>query len=253
MHISLAAETLFHWNGIPITNSLITTWVVVALLCILGVSVGLTFRKLPQGLQHFFEMVYEIFDKMAIELIGEAGRKYVPLVVTFFLFIIISNWMGVLPGVGSLGINVHHGEEVEFLPLFRGANADLNTTLALALTSVVLTQVFSIQVSGVVGHLKHFKNPLELISEFSKVLSFAFRLFGNVFAGEVLLLAGGTILAVLMQQDHPALGIAGGFIQAPFLMLEVFVGFIQAFIFSVLTLSFISGYVKAHGDHAPAH
>lgn len=246
MHISLSAETLFHLGSIPITNSLITTWIVVALLSVMAIVVGKNFQRLPRGLQHIFEMAYEMFDSMAAGLIGEKGHKYVPLVVTFFLFIIVSNWLGVLPGVGSVGFNRVHGGETEFVPLFRGANADLNTTLALALTSVILTQFYSIQVSGIAGHLKHFKNPLEIVSEFSKILSFAFRLFGNVFAGEVLLLAGGTILVIVTKQQNALYGIVGGLVQTPFLMLEVFVGFIQAFIFSVLTLSFISGFVNAH-------
>lgn len=246
MHISLAAETLFHIGFFPITNSLISTWIVVVLLSVLALIVGRNFKRLPVGLQHIFEMAYEMFDNLAKGLIGETGKKYVPLVVTFFLFIIVSNWLGVLPGVGSIGFNRIHGEEHEFIPLFRGANADLNTTLALSLTSVLLTQFYSIRVSGLLGHLKHFKNPLEIVSEFSKVLSFAFRLFGNVFAGEVLLLAGGTILVIVTNQNNVAYGLVGGLVQTPFLMLEVFVGFIQAFIFSVLTLSFISGFVNTH-------
>jgi F-type H+-transporting ATPase subunit a len=249
MHLSLVAETLFHIGSFPVTNSILTTWIVVTLLSGFSIYIGTHFRRLPQGIQHVFEMVYQMFDNMAHDLVGETGRKYVPLVVTLFLFIITSNWLGVLPGVGSLGFYREVHGETEFIPLLRGANADLNTTLALALISVVMTNIFGLRASGLLGHLKHFINPLEIVSEFSKILSFAFRLFGNVFAGEVLLLAGATILVMLTKQNNLLFGIPGGLIQAPFLMLEVFVGFIQAFIFAVLTLSFISGFVKSHAAH----
>jgi F-type H+-transporting ATPase subunit a len=246
MHISLVAETLFHVWGIPITNSLLTSWLTMLILIISGVFVGKNYKKLPDGLQHFFEMAYEMFENMAVGIIGEKGKKYVPFVVTFFLFIILANWLGVLPGVGSLGFNViEHGEK-EFVPLFRGANADLNTTLALALTSVIITQAYGISANGIKKHLGHFKNPLEIVGEFSKILSFSFRLFGNVFAGEVLLLAGASMIVLATGQINTLYGIPGGLIMTPFLMLELFVGFIQAFIFSVLTMVFISIYVKAH-------
>jgi F-type H+-transporting ATPase subunit a len=210
----------------------------------LGLGVGLRYKKLPSGLQHIFEMAYEAFDDLAVGIIGEKGKKYTPLAVTFFLYIIFSNWLSLLPGVGSLGMKVlEHGEEV-FVPFFRGGNADLNTTLALALVSVGATQIYGIQASGLVGHLHHFANPLEIVGELSKILSFGFRLFGNVFAGEVLLLAGASMMMLITGKNLTLYGIPGGIIQTPFLMLEIFVGFIQAFIFSVLTLSFISVYVQ---------
>lgn len=244
MHISLAAETLFHIGIVPITNSFITSMISVIILITLGLIVGLKYQKLPNGLQNIFEMAYESFEGLATGIIGEKGRKYVPLVVTFFLFIIFSNWLSLLPGVGSIGMyEVEHGEKV-FVPFFRGGNADLNTTLALAIISVVAAQIYGIQSSGLLHHLKHFTNPLEIVGEFSKVLSFGFRLFGNIFAGEVLLLAGASMLMLVTGKNLAVYGIPGGLIQTPFLLLELFVGFIQAFIFSVLTLSFISVYVQ---------
>lgn len=246
MHISLAAETLFHVGNIPITNSFLTSWVAMLVLMGAGIFVGTNYKKLPEGLQHFFEMVYEMFENMAVGIIGHDGKKYVPLVVTFFLFIILANWIGVLPGVGSIGFyEMKHGEKL-FVPLFRGGNADLNTTLALAIISVVMTQTFGIKASGLKRHLHHFINPLEIVSEFSKVLSFSFRLFGNVFAGEVLLLAGASMIVLATGVNNAAFGIPGGLIMTPFLILEFFVGFIQAFIFGVLTLVFTSIYVKQH-------
>ncbi len=248
MHISLAAETLFHWGHVPITNSFITSMIATLILILIGVLVGKNYKRLPTGAQHFFEMAYEAFDDLAVGIIGEKGRKYVPLVVTFFLYIMFSNWLSLLPGVGSIGMHVvEHGHEI-FVPLLRGGNADLNTTMALALVSVIAAQIYGIKASGLAGHLKHFKNPLEIVGEFSKILSFGFRLFGNIFAGEVLLLAGATILVLVTKQENVWFGIPGGLVQTPFLMLELFVGFIQAFIFAVLTLSFISIYVS-HESH----
>lgn len=249
MHISVSPEVLFHLGPVAITNSILTSWITVALLMIIGITVGATFRRLPGFVQQIFEMAYETFENLAVSVIGDNGKKYVPLVVTFFLLIVASNWLGVLPGVGSLGIWHQNHQELEFTPLFRGANADLNTTLALALISVVVTQVIGIRAQGIGRHLSHFKNPLEIVSEISKVLSFAFRLFGNVFAGEVLLVAAASMISLAVGSTQGWHAIPGGFIQAPFLMLEVFVGFIQGFIFSVLTLSFIGIYVSHQKTH----
>ena len=158
---------------------------------------------------------------------------------TLFIFIIFLNWFGLLPGVGTIGFyEIEEGHEVAekvFVPLFRAGSADLNTTLALALISVVSIQISGIKTLGkeYIGRFFNFKNPiyffvgiLELISEFSKIISFAFRLFGNIFAGEVLL----TVIAFLIPVIAPL----------PFLGLELFVGFIQALVFSMLTSVFLS-------------
>ncbi|OGD09200.1 ATP synthase F0 subunit A [Candidatus Amesbacteria bacterium RIFOXYB1_FULL_44_23] len=248
MHISLSAETLFFLQGIPITNSFLTSTIVIILLSVAAILVGVNYQKLPSGLQHFFEMAYEMFEDLAVSIMGDKGRKYVPLCVTFFLFIISANWLALVPGVGSIGFWEHvHGEKI-LVPFLRGANADINTTLALALVSVGAAQVYGVKVSGLIGHLKHFTNPLEIVGEISKVLSFAFRLFGNIFAGEVLLLAAASMLILVTGQETASFGVVGGLIQVPFLMLEIFVGFIQAFIFTVLSLVFISLYVT-HESH----
>ncbi len=154
------------------------------------------------------------------------------------MWIIMQNWSGLLPGVGSILVKVGH----EHIPLFRGNNADINATLALSLFSVGMTQVYGIRFLGFPTYIKkyiNFSNPiqfilgiLEIMSEISKVLSFSFRLFGNIFAGEVLL----TIVAFLV----PVLA------SFPFLILEVFVGFIQALVFSMLTSVFFSLAVSHH-------
>ena len=167
-----------------------------------------------------------------------------PLLFTFFLFIIIGNWVGLLPGVGSVGFYevTEHGEI--FVPLFRGPNADLNMTLALSLISVSVTQYLSVKTLGIKAYLArfiNFKNPikffvgiLELVSEFAKVLSFSFRLFGNIFAGEVLLAVMVFLIPVI--------------IPVPFLILEVFVGFIQALVFTMLTTIFVVVATEEHHE-----
>ena len=166
----------------------------------------------------------------------EQAKKFFPLVATIFLFILFNNWVGVLPGTGSVGFYEEHGGERSFVPLLRSANSDLNTTFALALISVVAIQWYGIRKLGFLQHISKFlvftKGPiqffvgiLELIGEFAKVLSFSFRLFGNIFAGEVLLLIIMTLVPVIAP--------------FPFIMLEFFVGFIQALVFAMLTLIFL--------------
>ena len=163
----------------------------------------------------------------------EASLRYLPLIATIFLFVMISNWLGLLP-VSPL--TLHH------VPLLRAPTSDLNFTIALAVISVLSVNFLgaaAISVRRHIGKFLNFKSPimffvgaLELISEFVKIISFSFRLFGNIFAGEVLL----AIVGALLPYAAPL----------PFLFLEVFVGFIQAFIFSMLTLVFLGMAVQEH-------
>ncbi|MEO0122390.1 MAG: F0F1 ATP synthase subunit A [candidate division WOR-3 bacterium] len=259
IHISIAAEELFRIGPLPVTNSLLVTYLTILLFIIIIALIRAKKNIIPVGIQNVVEYIMEYFYNLVCEVFGseEKGRKFFPLVMTIFLFVLIINWFGLLPGVGSIGIyreRPAHAEQVEhkdntveeshapeikehkeFVPLFRGASADLNTTLALALISVIFTQIYSIQILGFKGFLKRFiklKNPimffvgiLELIAEIAKIISFSFRLFGNIFAGEVLL----TVMLFLLPLAIPV----------PFLALEIFVGIIQAIIFSFLTLFFI--------------
>ena len=177
------------------------------------------------------EKAYMFFKNIA----GERTDVIFPLLMTFFLFIIFGNWIGLLPGVGSIGFYEITEHEKLLIPYLRGPNADLNTTFALALISVSVTQYLSVKTLGFKVYVSKFiniKNPikffvgiLELISEFAKILSFSFRLFGNIFAGEVLLAVMIFLVPIL--------------VPVPFLILEVFVGFIQALVFTMLTTIFI--------------
>jgi F-type H+-transporting ATPase subunit a len=245
LHISLAAEKVGHIGSFPVTNSLLTTWIVMALL---GIFAVLSTRKLsliPGSLQLVAETIvgglYDFFSTV----VGTRIKQFFPLIATFFLFIILSNWFGLLPGVGTVGF--FHGEE--FTPLLRAGTADLNLTVALALISIVSIQYYGFKTLG--GHYTsrflNFKDPiyfflglLEILSQLSSILSFAFRLFGNIFAGEVLL----AVMAFLMPFVVPL----------PFLAMELFVGFIQALVFSMLTAVFLVIAVT-HGaeEHAKAH
>lgn len=276
MHIPpLKPEVLFNLGPLPFTNSLLTSLLAITLLCIAAIIVGLNYKRLPSGLQHIFEMVYEMFENLAVDALGKSGRKFVPFVATLFLFILVNNWMGILPGVGSIGVYheaegekqaawadpqvsaeysvgvaAEKGEKV-LVPFFRGGNADLNMTFALALITMVVIHASGIQSAGLGHHLAHFKNPLEIVSELGKILSYSFRLFGNIFAGEVLLAAMGSIIAIITGNFANVLfGIPGALFATPFFLFELFVGFIQAFVFAVLTISFLSLFYKGEGSPA---
>ena len=243
MHISLAAEPLFHLGGFTVTNSLLVSLVVSFLMIVFAFFFSPKIEKLPSKLQAILEVVFEYLIDLTESIAGKNARKFLPLILTFFLFILMSNWIGLLPGFGSIGIKeIKDGHEV-LVPIFRGATADLNTTLALATISVVATQYFGFSILKF-SYLKRFINfsspinfvtgILELISEFVKIISFSFRLFGNIFAGEVLL----TVITFLVPFIAPL----------PFFGLEIFVGLIQALVFSLLTLVFINVATMAHGE-----
>jgi F-type H+-transporting ATPase subunit a len=283
-HISLAAEKIWTYMGFPITNSLLTTWFVMAILFILAYVSTRKMTNVPSRIQVTAELVigglYDFFKGVA----GEHVKRVFPLLASIFLFVIVANWAGLLPGVGTIGffrtakhvaeqpvgteqetVVVSEGEaavheevateevvteeETEFVPLLRGPTADLNTTLALALVSVLAIQYYGFTVIGpkygarfidLRSPIFFFVGVLEILSDVSKILSFAFRLFGNIFAGEVLL----AVMAFLMPFIVPL----------PFLTLELFVGFVQALVFSMLTAVFISVSLShGEGEHQEAH
>lgn len=228
LHISIAAEPLFDIGTFHVTNSLLTTWVVMAILILLGLYARFF------GVPKFFRLLMEGIWSLCREAMGEKVALVFPLIMTIFIFVGISNLVGLIPGVGSLTYRGVH--------LFRSPSADLSTTLALGLVSFSAIQFFSVKSLGVRGSVGRFislKNPmsfvigpLEIVLEFAKIFSFGFRLLGNVFAGEVLL-AVMTFLVPLV-------------LPAPFYGLEVAVSLIQAFIFALLTLIFISIATTSH-------
>lgn len=234
IHIALAAEKLGDFLGLPITNTLITSWIVIGLLVVLAVLIGRNLKMIPGKVQTLVEtMISFAYDYVAETLESkELARKFLPLLLTLFLFIFIANFLEFTPGIGSIQYTNAAGETV---PLLRSVNTDLNVTLAL--TGIVM---IVIELSGIValglfryaGKFINFRSPLqfaigiiELFSELARVIAFSFRLFGNIFAGEVLIVVVIFFLPYL--------------VPVPLMLFEVFVGFIQAVIFALLTLFFI--------------
>lgn len=263
--ISLAAELIPIYLPIPgfehgIPNTLPTSVLTSLILIILGLFYSRAVRRAEKtgvesrfliAVDAMFEAVYRFFEHIA----GKAFSPEVfPLIASFFLFILVANWLGLIPGIGSIGIEGElHGEK-NLIPLLRAPNADLNTTLGLAIISLVATQYVGFKHLGL-KYLKKFFNfsappgtkgvvrlvlvvangfagLLELVAELIKIFSFAFRLFGNAFAGEVLLM----VISFL----------ASFIIVIPFLGLELFVGLIQALIFAMLSLIFFRMAIHHH-------
>lgn len=267
---ALAAEPLFHIGQIPVTNSLVNGWI--ATVIFIGIAFVASRRTtlVPRGVHNVFEAIVEaILDQMEQVMGSRAKAKtYFPFIATFFLFILVNNWIGLLPGTGTIGIHgMVHGHE-ELIPLLRPATADLNLTLGLAAIAVLLTHVAAFRTIGFSEHVSKFvnirgiwralrKGPmalviavieffvgfLEIIGEFSKTLSLSLRLFGNVFAGEILI---GVML-----------GLVSFVVPIPFYFLEILVGVIQATVFSMLTMVYLTVATTAHGhdeeEHAEAH
>lgn len=232
----------------PITNSMLMTYLAGLVLIAIAYFSTRKLTLVPRGFQNLLETIIEFLFNTANEVIGdkEQTKKYFPLLATIFLFILFNNWLGLLPGIGTIGFNeMHHGKEV-FVPLLRSGNADLNMTFALAIVAVFAVQIFGIVAIGFAKNTKkylNFKGPidffvgiLELVSEISRMISFAFRLFGNIFAGEVLL----TVIALIVPYIAPL----------PFFGLELFVGAIQALVFTMLTLVFIKMGITDHTAEA---
>jgi F-type H+-transporting ATPase subunit a len=253
---TLFAEPIYHLGGFSVTNSLFNSWLVVLII----IAVFWTLKKkisiVPKGFQNVLEMAVEWFLGVFDSVTGSRAKsiKFFPLVFSFFIFILLSNWMGLLPGVGSIGQVVTEGHEKVFVPFLRGGTADLNTTLALAIIGVVASHAFGVAALGawnylnkfinikafleipkkvlkdpailIVNPIKAFVGLIEIVGELAKVASLSFRLFGNVFAGEVLLASMSALLAFGLP--------------IPFMFLEVIVGMIQALIFSMLILAYLT-------------
>ena len=242
MHeISLKADTIFEILGINITNTIFSSILVVCVLLAVLIIKARSFKLVPAGaFQVSFEFIYTFIGDLYSGIMRKDYKNSVlfSLLFCIFIYILFSNWFGLLPFVSSLMLHTH-GHEV---PLFRAPTSDLSVTASLAIISVLLTNALGISFGGFKYLAKYvtLKSPidfvvglLELISELGKVLSFSFRLFGNVFAGEVL-------LAVITSLTY-------GVFTLPFFGLEIFVGLIQALVFFLLTTVFIS--VAMSHDH----
>lgn len=237
IHVKLAPYIVGEIFGIPITATLITTWLTMAILIGLAFMVRRKLATVPGKLQSIFElMIAGVFDYMAGVLESkEMARKYFPVVMTIFIFILALNWVGLLPGVTSMGLYDIRDGVSHFTPILYPPATDLNITIGFAIVAfftIELAGVLAIGLFKYTGKFINFKSPLgfvigiiELISELARLISFSFRLFGNIFAGKTLL--------VVVMFFIPFV------VPVPLLAFEVFVGFIQAFVFAILTLFFI--------------
>jgi len=310
--VSIPAERVFNLFGFPITNTLLASWVTMLVLIVIFFFATRPIRRLgdlsqasasdlvPAGrLQAAAETIIEGFYHMVEDVAGPHwARQFFPVVMTIFLFVVTSNWLGLTPLYGGWGVlehphegpgyevkwagpiglltptkieasEGHSGEEAGkgyiLAPMFRSAATDLNVTLALAIVSVIMTQYFGLKAAGFpyfgkfinLGFLKAFTirekigcigrvarlgmglidgfvGILELISEFSRIISFSFRLFGNIFAGEVLLGVMGFLIPFV--------------VSLPFYGLELLVGVVQALIFMMLTVAFFNIATVGHGE-----
>ncbi len=240
--ISIKAQEIFYIGSMGITNSLFLTLLVSLALMLTAVISYKRLKLVPGAFQSGVEMGFEWLLDLMSGILGDVKKaeQYFPLIATIFIFIMVSNLSGILPGVGSFVVK-SGGHEVSLL---RAPAADLNFTVAFAVISVIFTNLIGMMAVGVLPHVSkflNFSNPinffigiLELVSECAKIISLSFRLFGNVFAGEVLL----TIVAFLAPYIIPL----------PFMGLEILVAMIQAFVFAMLTLASIAIHTSLHSE-----
>lgn len=268
----LPAEAVFHVLGLPVTNTMVATWITVIFLVVFSYIITRRMKFVPGRLQAAFEFLLGWLYDFCCNAAGEKnGRRFFPVVATIFLFVAFNAWLGLLPGYGSIMIHTKEGA----VHLIRPANTDLNTPLAIAMVAVISVQVFGLRsigpryiakfintfalfgifksfgeifkgkfidgISGIVtGIIEIFVGIMELLSEFIHIVSFTFRLFGNMTAGEVLIL-----VAVFLVPWVFAL---------PFYGLELLIGFIQGLIFSGLTLIFLTLAAASHEEeHTEEH
>jgi len=262
----LPPEVVFHLFGFPITNSIIGAWLTIIFLVGFSYAISRRMKLIPSRLQSLFEAflgwLYNFCQSVAGE---ENGRRFFPVVATIFLFVAFNAWLSLLPGFGSITVETAEGE----MHLLRGANTDINMPLALALMSFVFVEFFGLRRGGGIRYLGKFINVgpffrsvgqifrgrlraglgglitgvinifvgfLEALSELVRIVSFTFRLFGNMTAGEILLLISIFLIPWIFA--------------LPFYGLELLVGFVQALIFGGLTLVFLTVAVAHHGAEA---
>lgn len=237
---SFAPETIFQIGAFPITNTILDTLLVDAVL--IGGVFFITKKLALIPANHFqnaVELLIETFYNLTESVSQKMASKIFPYFISFFLFILLINWSNIMPGVGTIGF--FHGHKL--VPLLRGATSDLNVTLGLALISAVATHTLSLKTIGIKDYLSRYFsfNPinlfvgvLEIISEITKVVSLSFRLFGNIYAGEVVLITMSSIFAFI--------------VPLPFLMLEIIVGLVQALVFSMLTMVFMAILTTSHSE-----
>ncbi len=241
--VSLAPEVITTVGGFKITNSIIATFLVDVVLVSLVFIIRTHLKLIPGKLQTIAEGAVFYFYDTTEQIAGKYTQSIFPWFASFFLFIFFSNILGLLPGFGSIGFFTReHGERV-FIPLLRAGTSDFNLTFALAVVSLVVTHYLAIKYNGIWEYLKKFfsLNPiflfvgiLEIVSEFTKIVSLSFRLFGNIYAGEVVIHTINSLFAFVAP--------------IPFLLLESIVALVQALVFSMLTMVFMTILITPHTE-----
>ena len=265
--VTIFAEPIKHFENFTITNALFSSWFAVLIIIVVSVILRSKLREIPRGIQNLFEVIVEGALSMCDQVTNDRALslKIFPFAISVFFFILLNNWLGIMP-LGGFGL-IEEGEHgLAFIPIFRGGTADINMTLALAVMAVIGANLFgafslgawktfnkyvNLKALGQIGKkirkdptiilvapITFFVGLFEIIGEVAKVASLSFRLFGNVFAGEVLLASIAALVAYI--------------VPIPFLFLEIFVGVIQAFIFSILLVVYFTIGASDH-DHEEEH
>ncbi len=267
-----AAETVFHLGPLPVTNSMLVTWIVAAGLILFARAATRHLQAVPSGAQNFLEWLVETLYEFLEGVIGrELVGKTFWFFATIFIFILSTNWFGLIPGIGTVGWGVDGGHGFEVTrPLLRGGNADLNMTFSMAMIFMVCWLFWALQVNGPKGFLLHIFGPkgdstgaikyfmivvffavgiLELISIAFRPISLSFRLYGNIFAGENLLEA----MSNMVQHPAWAKAVFSVALPVPFYFMELLVGFVQALVFMLLTAVFTMLICLHDDEHETAH
>jgi F-type H+-transporting ATPase subunit a len=267
-----SASPLFRIGPLPVTNSMLVTWIVAAMIIVFAQSATRNMRRVPEGAQNFWEWLVESLYQFLEGVVGHdlVGKTFW-FFATIFIFIAFTNLFGLIPGVGTIGYGIQGQEGLEVTrPILRGGNADLNMTLAMSTIFMLLWFVWALQSNGIWGFALHIWGPkgessgfikymmivvffvvgfLELLSIAFRPVSLSFRLYGNIFAGENLLEA----LSRTIQHPAWAKAVASVILPVPFYFLEMLVGIVQAMVFMLLTAVF-TALICAHEEgHEKAH
>ena len=263
-NVTLFAEPIYYFKNFAVTNALLTSWFAVAIIIAVSFILRSSLREIPGKIQNFFEIIVEGALSLCDQVTNDRSLslRIFPVAISVFFFILVNNWLGITP-LGGFGI-IEKGERgLSFIPFLRSGTADINTTIALAIMAVAGANIFGIVSIGlwktfnkyvnlkvlggiftkvwheptiiIVAPITFFVGLIEIIGELAKIASLSFRLFGNVFAGEVLLVSMAALVAYV--------------IPIPFLFLEILVGVIQALIFSILLVVYFTIGATDHDEH----
>lgn len=265
--VTLFAEPIIHFKHFTVTNALATSWVVVLIIAIISIVLNRKIKEIPGKIQNLFEIIVDGALSLCDQVTNSRAlsERIFPIAISAFFFILINNWLGILP-FGGFGLLEDGKHGLAFIPFLRGGTADINTTIALAVIAVLGANIFGVLSIGIwktvnkyvnlkaigsiytkvrkdptviiVAPITFFVGLIEIAGEFAKVASLSFRLFGNILAGEVLLASISALLAYAAP--------------IPFFFLEILVGVVQALIFSILLVVYFTVAASDH-DHEDTH